>query len=298
MKKLKKWFVYVFFKIFFLMIKSVPLTWCSWAGKHLGYFAYRVLKLRRRLTVENIRQARERGFLSAEIKDDQLAGQVWRTLGMVGSESLYYYTRPPEQFKDSVRWVGEENLRQVLEKKKGVILVMAHIGNWELLGISMSSAGYSLTPIVKTQSNLLLDKIIQEQRQAVGMKTIPQSGFLRPILEALKRNEIIPFLIDQSAGSIGVQVDFFGRRAPIPRGAAEFALKTETPVIFAYLVRESLDQHLLVISEELKLQRTGNYQQDLVANTAMFIQLVQETVQKYPSQWLWMHKLWPTEIKC
>lgn len=296
--RLKKWFEYVFFKTLFQIIKMVPLTWCGKIGQGFGFLTFRLLKARRLLTMENIRQAREKGFLPTDTDDYQLAKKVWKTLGMIGSESLFYYTRPPEQLKDTVRWDGEENLKRVLAKQKGVILVMAHIGNWELLGIILSASGYHLTPIVKTQSNKLLDKILQQQRQSVGMKTISQAGFLRPVVEALKRNEIVPFLIDQSAGRLGVPVQFLGRTASIPRGAAEFALKTGTPVVFAYLVRESVNRHLLVISEELKLNKTEDYQRDLADNTVLFTNLVQETVRRYPSQWLWMHKLWPSKIKC
>ena len=83
------------------------------------------------------------------------------------------------------------------------------------------------------------------------------------IVEAFKRNDLVLFLIDQADPRSGVTANVFGRPASIPRGAAEFALKTDTPAIFAYIVRESNGRHRLVISEELELSRTGNYEVDL-----------------------------------
>jgi Kdo2-lipid IVA lauroyltransferase/acyltransferase len=92
-------------------------------------------------------------------------------------------------------------------------------------------------------------------------------------------------------------VDFFGRKASIPRGPAEFAIKTGTPVVFAYIVRQAPNHHRLIISEEIPVKHTENYKQDLLDNTAMFSAIIENVVAEYPNQWLWMHKLWPSKIK-
>jgi KDO2-lipid IV(A) lauroyltransferase len=296
--KTNEWIQFVFIKVATFLVKIIPLTWSQWVWTKICLLAFKILKSRRLLTIENIHIARKQGFLQIDTSDYQLARQVWENLGLVGSEFLYFYTQSPERIKHMVKIEGQANLDKVLSQKKGIVLVMAHIGNWELLGIYLSIVGYSLSPIVQTQSNALLDEIIQKKRQSVGMKTIPKTSFLRPIVEAFKRNEIVPFLMDQYAGKEGgVFVDFFGSDTFLPRGPAEFALKTGTPVVFAYIVHQTLNQHLLVISEEIQLKKTGNYQQDLKDNTALFGGLIQEVIQKYPSQWMWMHKLWPSKIK-
>jgi len=56
---------------------------------------------------------------------------------------------------------------------------MSHIGNWEMLGMSIAVHGYGVTPLVKTQSNKLLDGIIQANRRSVGMEVVPRNRFLR-----------------------------------------------------------------------------------------------------------------------
>lgn len=279
------------------MVKIIPFSWSRWVLKEICLLAFHLLKPRRLLTIENIRNARERGFLDKDIDDYKLAREAWEHLGIIGSEFLYYYTRTPEQLKKYVTIEGEDNLRKVLAKKKGVVMVMGHIGNWELLGMALSVAGYKLSPIVKPQSNLFFDKVIQEKRHSIGMKTISSQGFLRPVVAALKRNEIVPFLIDQDAKGDGVRVRYFGREASIPAGAAEFSLRTGTPVVFAYIVRKSFNHHLLVISEEVSLCNSKDYKRDLVENTSLFMNLIQEVVREYPAQWLWMHSLWSTDIE-
>lgn len=297
--KFKHWLEYLFFQSFFLIVKLMPLSWSAWFGKLIAFFGFKILKARRLLTMENIRNARERGYLPADTNDYHLAKQVWEHMGYTSAEYLYYCTQTPERIRKSVQIVGAENLQRVLDKKKGAVVVMAHIGNWELLGMALCSLGYGLSPIVKTQSNQVLDEIIQKQRRDIGMKVIPKLSFLRPIIEAFRRNEMVPFLIDQADSNNGVVIDVFGRKTDIPRGPAEFALKTNTPVIFAYMVRKSPAKHLLYVTEELNLIKTGDYQQDLCENTALFFKLIEDAIRKHPAQWFsWMHKLWPTEIEC
>ena len=78
--------------------------------------------------------------------------------------------------------------------------------------------GYKLSPLVKTQSNQLVDRIIQSKRSSVGMRVIPRTGFLRPIIQALKRNEIVPFLVDQyTQKNRGSKLNFLGGKLHLPR---------------------------------------------------------------------------------
>jgi Kdo2-lipid IVA lauroyltransferase/acyltransferase len=295
--KISDWLQYIFVESLFFLVRIIPFSWNRWIWKNISLLAFKIMKSRRLLTIENIRNARERGFLEKDIDDYQLARQTWEHLGIIGSEFLYFYTRTPEQLKKLVKIEGEENLKKVLAKQKGIVLVMGHIGNWELLGMFLSVFGYKLSPVVKTQSNSFLDKIIEEKRHSVGMKTIPNKGFLRPIVDAFKRNEIVPFLIDQEVRKFRVKVNFFGREASIPQGAAEFSLRTGTPVIFAYINRVNNNQHILVISEEISLKQSGNNKQDIIDNTTLFMNLIQDVVKKHPDQWLWMHSLWSTKLK-
>jgi Kdo2-lipid IVA lauroyltransferase/acyltransferase len=288
---------YFFYKCIFILIKIMPFSWSRWIWKNICLLAFKLLKQRRLLTIENIRNARERGLLASNDDDYSIAKKTWANLGIVGSEFLFYSTRTPAQLKKLVTVEGEENLKKILAKKKGAVMVTGHLGNWELLGIGLSVLGYPLTPVVKTQENSSFDQLINEKRHAIGIKTIPNKGFLRPIIDAFKRNEIVPFLIDQDAGGNGVKVDYFGREASIPPGAVEFSLRTGTPVFFAYIYRKGINQHVAVISEEIQLNNSGDYPKDLHDNIALFMSLIQDAVRKNPTQWLWMHSLWPTNLK-
>ena len=295
--QLKNWLEFIALKALLWLDKLLPFAWSCWIGKQLGRLAYRILESRRRLTIENIRKAQDHGFLKG-IEPNDLARRVWEHIGQVGSEFFYFNSRGFQHLKKRVTIVGEENLQRVLAKQHGAILITAHFGNWEVLGLYLAFMGYPLRPLVATQTNPLVDSVIQAQRKSAGIKVIPRSGFLRPIIKALRNNEIVPFLIDQAEISRqGVPVEFFGRTASFPPGAAEFALRTGTPVIFAYLVRERDNRYQVVISEEIENSQSGDYPTDLSRNVACYMKKVEEVIINYPEQWLWMHKLWATQIR-
>lgn len=281
----------IFFELFYLLVKICPLSFGLFLGKTLGYIAYLLIKQRRQITLDNIEHAKSNGFLKDAPDTHTLARQVWQHLGMLGSEFLYYYSHDPEELAKRVTIEGEDYLKEVLTKGKGAIMATAHVGNWELLGLYLSAKGYPLCPLVKTQKNPFFDKIVQSKRESIGMKTIPRSGFLRPILKAFQRNEIVPFIMDQYDYN-GIKVNFFGREASFPAGTAEFFHKTGTPIIYMYIYRESKYRHHIVVSKAFEPNSTGDVKADIRDVTAHLANIIQNTIEKHPSQWLWMHKLW------
>ncbi|HBE78051.1 MAG TPA: hypothetical protein DDW65_09780, partial [Firmicutes bacterium] len=128
---------FLLIKCLFFIAKSIPLLISSWLGRGLGALAFRLLKSRRNLTIENIREARERGHLPQNTNDLQLARKTWENLCLLGIEFAYYHSSP-EAIRRAVSLEGAENLKRALEKKKGVVLLTSHIGNWELMGMAFA----------------------------------------------------------------------------------------------------------------------------------------------------------------
>lgn len=278
-------------RLLFLFVKLFPLPVSNWLGRKLGALSFRFLKSRRDLTLENIRNARKHGFLPIDMDDEEIAQKVWQNLCLLGLE-FAYYSNSAAKIRQTVTIEGKENLERVLSRQKGVVIVTLHLGNWELMGMALAVAGFKLNSIAKIQTNGLVNRYINDCRRSIGINPIPKTKFLRPVLDAFKRNEGVAFFMDQADRHHGIPVEVFGRKAWVPRGAAEFALKLDKPVVFVYITRESLHKHSISISEEIPLIHSGNYENDLLNNTAAFAGLVQSVIERYPEQWLWMHKFW------
>ena len=93
----------------------------------------------------------------------------------------------------------------------------------------------------------------------------------------------------------GVFVDFFGRLACTGSGLARVAMKTGARVLPGFLLwEESSRQYVLRFGAPLALVLSGDYESDVIANTALFTKVIEDYVRAYPDQWLWVHRRWKT----
>jgi len=93
----------------------------------------------------------------------------------------------------------------------------------------------------------------------------------------------------------GVFVDFFGVPACTASGLARVALRTDAAVLPGFAIWDAkLGKYRLQMAPALALIRTGDNEADIVANTAMFNQVLESYIRKHPEQWLWVHRRWKT----
>jgi len=120
---------------------------------------------------------------------------------------------------------------------------------------------------------------------------------MRPILKGLKNKELIGILLDQNTHrNAGVFVDFFGPPACTNEGLALLALRTETPVIPLFCMREG-DRFRVEFGSALPLVRTGDKGRDIKINTRQYNRALEEIIRRYPEQWFWVHQRWKTRPK-
>jgi len=173
-----------------------------------------------------------------------------------------------------------------------VIVISAHLGNWELMGMALAIAGYPISPLVKTQKNSFFDRYINERRRSLGMRPVATGFSLRHVVKALKENRLVNFMMDQNARKNGVKNEFLGRPASTPRGAAVIALKTGAAVVPIYITRTGPWRHRIVIQPQVEVVDTKREAEDIVYNTNAFSKIIEEMVMTAPEQWMWMHHRW------
>src|SRR5450432_4097812 len=112
----------------------------------------------------------------------------------------------------------------------------------------------------------------------------------------MKAGETVGILMDTNmTPPQGVFVDFFGHLACTASGMARVALKTGAAVVPGFMLWEAAERkYVLHFGGPLELVRTGNDDQDAVANTALFTKTIEDYVRRYPDQWLWVHRRWKT----
>ena len=181
----------------------------------------------------------------------------------------------------------------VLAEGRGILILIAHIGAYDLFGMLASELfGLPIHIIAKPIRNKGVHRFWNEVREGAGVHVIASHQAYRPALKALKSGGIVGFMLDQNrpAGQ-GVFVPFFGRPASTTPGLALLSYHAKTPVLPAFLVRGADGLHTVVTCDAIE-PPAAHDEATLEAYTARYTAVIEEMVRRDPSQWLWLHKRW------
>jgi Kdo2-lipid IVA lauroyltransferase/acyltransferase len=299
-KKLKKIFqasinylLYVLLKITLRISKYLPYEFCLKAGAFIGSLTYLILSKIRKIILDNLEIAFGKELYNEEKK--KLAREIFIEQGKNAFELFKIDEITSRGFSNFVKIEGIENLDSALSYKKGVIFISGHFGNWELLAISIAQLGYSSYPYMRKINNKYIDKLLNDTRMRFKLKPIDRDGIqaVKSGLRVLNNNEILGMLIDQDTTRIeGVFVDFFGRLAYTPSGAASLAIASGCPIIFGFIKRGIDNKHTVTLSKPIFAKITGDKKADIFENTQIFNRYIEEAIRENPSQWVFMHRRW------
>lgn len=191
---------------------------------------------------------------------------------------------------------GFENFDRARSRGKGVLLLTAHFGGWEVGSFAHSVYGNKLKIVTRGLDNPPLEKLVTRYRTLYGNEILDKDTFSRGLIAAMRAGETVGILMDTNmTPPQGVFVDYFGRLACTASGVARLALRTDAEVVPAFTIWDSeLRKYRIRFAPALPLIRTGDDEKDAISNTAMFTKAIESYVRKYPEQWLWVHRRWKT----
>lgn len=229
-----------------------------------------------------------------ELSDNErrrLARACLRHQGMNLTECLHLLGRDPREVERHVTVEGWDEVEALRRAGRPIVLLTAHVGNWELLGPVVNARGLQLWAVVRGLDEEGLQEMLIRLRRHFGSKIIERGapGAARKLLQALRGREgdrALCMLIDQDTKVEGVWVPFFGRPAFTPVGAAKIALRQDAAVVPAFLERLDDGSHVARFHPPLDLP------DDETEATASMTATIEEQIRRRPEQWVWMHRRW------
>jgi KDO2-lipid IV(A) lauroyltransferase len=263
-------------------------------GALLGRLYYRLAGRQRRRALAQIQESLN---ISAGQAED-IVKNLCLNLGRTFLEVMYMPALTPENITQYITIENKHYLTNAVAEGHGVVLLTAHIGNWEWLGAALAMAGFPLTSVIKRQPNDQHTRILNEYRQMVGIEIFARgTAELVGAAKALRKGKILGFVADQDAGGSGVFINFLGKMASTPLGPAVFAKKFKCPVIPAFIVRKPEGGHRVLIYPPLYYRNTDDEAEALYNLTLDMTRITEDTIRQYPDQWLWFQKRWHTPFK-
>jgi KDO2-lipid IV(A) lauroyltransferase len=280
----------------FVFLGRIPRGIARKIGNLLGDAGFLLDRRHREIALDNIALALGNELLPH--RQLALARSVYRNLGQIVFEVGWSVASSLALLEEHITIEGLENGHAAINQGKGVLVIVAHIGNWELLPLVGKKMGVPINVVYRPLDFRPLDLFFQATRSRFGAKLIPSRHALLKILKALKKGEAVAMLMDQNVDYYdGVWVDFFGHPACTSKAMAVIAMKTGAAVLPAFLYREP-DGFRAVFGEILPPSATGDRTKDIEANTAQYTKAIEDGIRKKPDQWFWVHRRWKTKTYC
>ena len=280
---------YVFFRSLSVLAGFLSYRANAAVGSFLGWFSFHFLRIRRRVTLDNLRHAFPE---KSESERNRIAEGAFRNYGIAILQMLWASSSPDDDLKRAVRLPDRLVLDKILSSKKGFIMLGAHFGGWEftLHGLVLH-VGRPTSSIVQRQRNTYVNDFVDKVRRRHGNQTIVK-GMIREALRVLQSGGILTVLGDQSGPRESLYVNFFGRPAATYRGVAAFSIKTDCPILFFALIRGQDGFYDTLFEEVDKSGLPAQTEHAIFELTRRHVAVLERYIRKYPDQWLWMHKRW------
>lgn len=262
----------------------------SWMGRSLGA-VLRLARLRAKVVDQNLDIA----FPALVRGSDERAllfRQAYEHLGFLFWEILMLFGPMKRFVRRRARLLGLQHWIAADARGKGVIFLSSHVGNWEVMAANGAlNGGMNVLIVTKKLKPEWLHRAIEHGRARCGVSGTYEPRTMRDVLSHLKRKGTIGLVLDQYAGApIGVRVPFFGVPVGTANVVALLAKRTGAPVLPVLNYRTPEGRYLTEIQAPLEWIEDPNPHRELARNTALYAEVLEGHVRRFPGQWLWIHR--------
>ncbi len=264
----------------------------SWVGDRIGD-VWRVCAPTYRANVrDNLRQA-----LGASVTEHELDGLVRGVFRINGRNFTDLFRMPHWTADDFDRMVHIEQgwgmFEEAIGRGKGIVLVTAHLGAFDVVGHAIGARGYPLTALTGRTTTRFIFDAVDHLRRGHNVSTAEATpGGVRKVIRGLRRGEVAGFLADYDFFHNGLPVTFFGRETTLPPGPIRIARDSGAQIVGAF-ARRTGEGYALTFAGPLDIARTRDLDADLAAGMTRLVDLLEKAVGSMPDQWVILQRVWP-----
>lgn len=201
-----------------------------------------------------------------------------------------------EKFNSMVEISGIEHLKKSLKNGKGAVIFTAHIGNFEWGACRIATEGINIWGTGLIRPYHRTNRFFEKRRLSKGLQTLYVNKVMLNTFRILKNNGVIAIPTDFDPLGTAEIYEFFGRKAYIPSGPVEIALKSGAPLIPSFIWRKSKYKHFQIVGEPLDLERDEKKfetRKELLAfNMKKMIAVLEKYIKEHIEEWEMFHNIW------
>ena len=193
---------------------------------------------------------------------------------------------------NNVKLEGMHYFDAALSAGKGVVVLTAHLGNWELGGVVIAQLGYPFLVVALPHKTKKVNDFFDAQRNRKGVKVIAVGKAMRSCISEIRNNHMVALAGDRDFTGKGILIDFFGLPTHFPEGPAALSLITGAPIVPGFMLRNPDDSFTLRIEKPVEFVPTGDMAKDMAALVVEYKKIFEDYIRKYPEQWYIFRRFW------
>ena len=212
-----------------LIVRSLPARAADGLGVGIARLAFALRVPARARLEENLARLLEREPGPAL---EAMAREAFDNFALSFTGFLRLGHAPPGQLAGAVEVHGAEHLEAARASGRGVILLSAHLGNWELGAAWLAAGGTPVHLVARPHPSPWVERFYARRRHAWGVRLMPGRPLWRPAAAALRRREWVALMADREASNRGT-----GQPSSVCAWAAALSRRTGALVLPAVIVR-------------------------------------------------------------
>ena len=271
----------------FVLARLLPLRICRWIGRVIALTVYIFSTLDRKGFANNLSLALNKPV------DHVCIRRLVRRMFMNYGEYMADFFCLPQLPRSKARAVfshlkREEIIQKALKQGRGVILLSAHLGNWEFGGSMIRQSKYPLAVVSLPHNTAPTNALVNRFREDKGISVIEvdESPFSAiPILKHLRQNGVVAMMGDKDFFGNGKLISFFGKQVRFPIGPVTIAMTSGAALIPAFILKQPDGKYFGVLEEAISLTCKGSREQAIQKNLEKIAVIYETYIQRYPDQW-------------
>ncbi len=220
---------------------------------------------------------------------EALVAEIFRHFAICFADLISTNRREARPDRLVTRIEGDEHLLAAIAEGRGLVLVTAHLGNWELGGRLLATRLKRPTHvIVAAEADPRVERFLRGGPSPVRFVRRGDPTAMVPLVAALRRGEIVALQGDRALGTRGdALVDFFGAPAPFPLGPFVLGRAAAVPVVPAFCLLDADLRYTVVMARAIHVATGGE-----AAALAQWVAVLEAMIRRAPEQWFNFFDVW------
>ncbi len=283
--------VYLFYRAGLALAALVPLPLLFALGEFLGFCVWGLSGKYRFLAQRNVAIAFANEKTPREMR--RLVRRHFQRLGANLLCSVKLTSMPPEKILQRIEVENIEAMAREFRAGVPVVLVLSHLGTWELFAQLMPKfVGFVRNASVYQKlGNRFIDAHVRRTRGQTGLELFNRQQGFQPVIDLLRSGGGVGVLSDQHSGDHGLWTPFFGKLASTSPLPALLAKRTRAALIAAGVYTIGTARWRMVFTERFDPPKAGA---SIATLTSEINQIIEQQIRVAPEDWFWVHNRWKT----